>query len=89
MDSYNHIFELTGHTDEVLDVTFDYTGGFLATASSDCTARVWSVLGDLNLICTMDGHIDEVSKVSSEDHGHHCSLHLWNEDVQLNYVYVP
>lgn len=64
LDSYNHIFELTGHTDEVLDITFDYTGSLLATSSSDCTARVWNVSGDSNLICTMEGHCDEVSKVS-------------------------
>lgn len=67
MDSYNHIFELTGHTDEVLDITFDYTGSLLATSSSDCTARVWNVSGASNLMCTMEGHNDEVSKVSSRN----------------------
>lgn len=50
------------HEDEVLDISFDYTGK-LASSSSDCTAKVWDTKKNLNLICVMSGHVDEVSKV--------------------------
>lgn len=32
-----------GHTDEVNEVKWDYSGRFLASCSDDCTAKVWDV----------------------------------------------
>lgn len=54
------------HRDEVLDVCFDYTGK-IATCSSDCTAKVWDENGKLML--TLEGHLDEVSKVCFSPNG--------------------
>lgn len=56
------------HENEVLDVCFDYTGR-IASCSSDCTAKVWSIEGGLKLISTMEGHTDEVSKVTFSPNG--------------------
>jgi transducin (beta)-like 1 len=35
-----------GHTDEVNDVKWDYSGKLLASCSDDCTAKVWKVDSD-------------------------------------------
>jgi dynein assembly factor with WDR repeat domains 1 len=32
-----------GHTDEILDVTFNLTGTKIASASSDTTARIYNI----------------------------------------------
>ena len=53
---------LRGHDDEVLDVTFDYTGQYLLTASADSTARCYNVTTH-QLISKMEGHEGEISKV--------------------------
>lgn len=57
-----HIID--GHSDEVLDICFNYTGKLLATCSNDCTCKIWNVQNDFGLISTMTGHTDEVSKVN-------------------------
>ena len=54
---------LKGHEDEILDVSFDYTGQHLLTASADATARCYSAVHQ-NLICKFEGHDGEISKVS-------------------------
>jgi dynein assembly factor with WDR repeat domains 1 len=54
------------HSDEILDICFDYTGK-IATCSSDCTAKVWSEKGDI--MFTLEGHIDEISKVAFSPNG--------------------
>ena len=54
---------LRGHDDEVLDVTFDYTGQYLLSASADSTARVYNATTH-QLISKLDGHEGEISKVS-------------------------
>lgn len=51
---------------QVLDISFDYSGTKLATASSDGTAKLWSVGGAVELLQTFRGHNDEVSKVGIE-----------------------
>ena len=53
---------LRGHDDEVLDVTFDYTGQYLLTASADSTARCYNVTTH-QLISKLEGHEGEISKV--------------------------
>jgi len=54
---------LSGHEDEVLDVTFDYTGQYLLTASADSTARLYNVATQ-QLMAKLEGHEGEISKVS-------------------------
>jgi dynein assembly factor with WDR repeat domains 1 len=54
---------LIGHEDEVLDVVFDYTGQFIATASADCTARIYNAF-NYELISKLEGHQGEISKVN-------------------------
>lgn len=59
----NAMHVIDGHRDEVLDVCFDYVGKRLATASNDCTCKVWDVENDFRLTAIASGHSDEVSKV--------------------------
>ena len=54
---------LKGHEDEVLDVSFDYTGQHLLTASADGTGRCYNALTH-NLVSKFEGHEGEISKVS-------------------------
>ena len=54
---------LSGHDDEVLDVTFDYTGQYLLTASADSTARLYNVATQ-QMMAKLEGHEGEISKVS-------------------------
>lgn len=57
---------LRGHDDEVLDVVFDSTGQYIATASADKTGRVYDALNQL-CIATLTGHQAEISKVKFFD----------------------
>lgn len=59
----NTMHVIDGHQDEVLDVCFDYVGKRLASASNDCTCKVWNLESDFRLMAIAAGHSDEVSKV--------------------------
>lgn len=48
---------------KVLDICFDWAGQRMATASSDCSARVYDVKSDFKELAVMKGHRGEVSKV--------------------------
>jgi dynein assembly factor with WDR repeat domains 1 len=53
---------VSGHTDEILDVCFNWTGTQLVSGSADKTARVWDThTGECVAILT--GHSAEISKV--------------------------
>lgn len=56
------IATMRGHDDEVLDVVFDSTGQYIATASADKTGRVYDALNQL-CIATLSGHQAEISKI--------------------------
>ncbi|NXX09078.1 DAW1 factor, partial [Larus smithsonianus] len=58
-----HIATLTGHSDEILDVCFDYAGQRIATASADGSARVYNA-ETKECIAKLEGHGGEISKVS-------------------------
>ncbi|NXT27053.1 DAW1 factor, partial [Syrrhaptes paradoxus] len=58
-----HIATLKGHSDEILDVCFDYTGQRIAAASSDGSARVYNA-ETKECIAELEGHGGEISKVS-------------------------
>lgn len=59
---------LKGHTGGVLDVKYDPTGMFLASASADHTIRLWELeLG--RLVMTFLGHTDEVNAVAFSPDG--------------------
>ncbi|TGZ65275.1 hypothetical protein CRM22_005961 [Opisthorchis felineus] len=65
---------LTGHLDEVLDVTFDASGRRLVSASADSTSRVWDLRGSgpnrgYREIAHLTGHDGEVSKVCFNSRG--------------------
>lgn len=76
---------LTAHDDEVLDVCFDYPGRRIATASNDCTAKVWDLSSDFRMISEMTGHLEEVSKVGSCPDPNLCSTtQLINFDFSSN-----
>lgn len=61
---------------QVLDISFDYKGHRLATASSDATACIWDVQSDFKLLAEMEGHTAEVSKV--------ISLLQWKAPLRFN-----
>ena len=44
----------SGHTDEVLDISFNNTGTKLATASADSTCKIYSV-AEAECILTLSG----------------------------------
>ncbi|NWU45915.1 DAW1 factor, partial [Hylia prasina] len=58
-----HLATLAAHSKEVLDVCFDYAGQRVATASADGSARVYNA-GTKQCIAKLEGHEDEISKVS-------------------------
>ncbi|NWU02877.1 DAW1 factor, partial [Urocynchramus pylzowi] len=58
-----HLATLAGHSKEVLDVCFDYAGQRIATASADGSARVYNA-ATKQCIAKLEGHEDEISKVS-------------------------
>ena len=66
LSSLSHVGQaidtLRGHDDEVLDVSFDYTGQYVLTASADSTARVYNASTN-QLLSTLEGHEGEISKV--------------------------
>ncbi|NWX27326.1 DAW1 factor, partial [Notiomystis cincta] len=58
-----HVATLAGHSKEVLDVCFDFAGQRIATASADGSARVYNA-ETKQCIAKLEGHEDEISKVS-------------------------
>ncbi|NWU59855.1 DAW1 factor, partial [Dromas ardeola] len=58
-----HIATLTGHSDEILDVCFDYAGQRIATASADGSSRIYNA-ETKECIAKLEGHGSEISKVS-------------------------
>lgn len=57
---------LTAHQNEVWFVQFSYSGEYLASASSDCTAIIWKVLpdGGFTIKHTLQSHQNPVSFVA-------------------------
>ncbi|MEB3830402.1 AAA-like domain-containing protein, partial [Phormidium sp. CCY1219] len=58
---------LEGHSDWVTSVSFSPDGKTLATASDDCTARVWDLSG--NELARLEGHSRSVLSVSFSPDG--------------------
>lgn len=50
------------HFDEILDINFNPTGTLLASASSDKTSNIYSVL-EFNKVATLEGHQGPINKV--------------------------
>jgi WD40 repeat protein/DNA-binding SARP family transcriptional activator len=53
--TWQEIITLTGHTDNVNDVVFNWDGSRLASASSDGTAKIWDAETGEELL-TLEGH---------------------------------
>jgi dynein assembly factor with WDR repeat domains 1 len=62
------LFTLRGHTDEILDVTFNTTGTRIVTASADGQARVYNTMTGACL-AILTGHEGEISKVTFNPQG--------------------
>lgn len=59
---------LKGHSDEILDVTFNSTGSRVLTGSADCQGRIYNTMsGDCQAV--LIGHDGEISKVSFNPQG--------------------
>jgi hypothetical protein len=57
--------ELYGHSDSVDSIAFSPDGSFLASASGDCSIKLWTVdLGTVSCFQTIGGHDDEVDLVA-------------------------
>ena len=55
-------FCFSGHDDEILDVSFDYTGQYIVTGSADGSGRVYNATTH-QCVCKLEGHDGEISKV--------------------------
>ena len=63
---------LAGHSNCVVSVAFDPTGRFVATSSSDKTAKVWRMSPDgaaANCVATLAGHSKSVYSVAFDPTG--------------------
>jgi WD40 repeat protein len=60
----------TGHTDSVTAVAFSGDGMFIASGSSDCTAKVWSARTGEE-VSTLSGHMEAVISVALSGDGKH------------------
>ncbi|KAI0242573.1 hypothetical protein L0F63_000737 [Massospora cicadina] len=56
-------YVIEDHADEVWHIAFSNSGRYLASASKDFTAKVWSLESHQNLL-TLSGHTDSVSYVA-------------------------
>ena len=66
LDKSFHTF--TDHTNEIMDVTFNLSGTKIATASSDCTSKIYDV-ETLEMNYSLEGHKGEISKVMFDSRG--------------------
>ncbi len=79
---------LKGHSKAVATAVFSPNGRYLVTASSDQTARVWSVTG--RLIATLRGHKDFIRTAVFSKNNQHIvtasgdnTAKIWTKDGQL------
>ncbi|KAJ1484583.1 WD40-repeat-containing domain protein [Baffinella frigidus] len=59
---------LTGHMDEVDEVTFSPDGTRVVSASRDNTVKIWDVATGAE-VCTMTGHSDNVLSIAFSPDG--------------------
>jgi WD40 repeat protein len=57
------LFVLSGHDEQVASLSFSPLGALLASASSDCTVRIWSV-SDGQCRGIVQNHSRDINKVS-------------------------
>lgn len=80
----NHIREknqFTGHQDKVLSASFSPNGKYLATSSSDFTARLWDLSG--HQIAKLNGHLGWVNSVSFSPNGEYLATASSDNTVRL------
>jgi WD40 repeat protein len=73
---------LSGHTDWVKDLAFSPDGCFLATASSDGTARLWKVPSGA-LVTILSGHIVWVNDVAFSPQGRYLATGSYDFTAKL------
>ncbi|PWA96383.1 G-protein beta WD-40 repeat-containing protein [Artemisia annua] len=61
------VSSLKGHAERATDIAFSPTNNNIATASADCTARLWDTQG--TLLNTYKGHLDRLARVAFHPSG--------------------
>ncbi|KAL6009974.1 hypothetical protein ACLOJK_000405 [Asimina triloba] len=67
MPQVSKLATLKGHTERATDVAFSPAHNHLASASADCTAKLWNVEGCL--LQSFNGHLDRLARVAFHPSG--------------------
>jgi WD40 repeat protein/basic membrane lipoprotein Med (substrate-binding protein (PBP1-ABC) superfamily) len=81
-DTGEVLLNLTGHTQQILDLVLSQDGARLATASWDGQARVWDVATGKELL-TLSGHTAPVASIAFSPDGLRLATASWDGTVRV------
>ena len=81
MPQVNKVSALKGHTERATDVAFSPVLNHLATASADCTARLWNAEG--SLLKTFEGHLDRLARIAFHPSGKYLATASFDKTWRL------
>ncbi|KAL4581340.1 hypothetical protein LXL04_017554 [Taraxacum kok-saghyz] len=81
LPNINLVSSLAGHTQRLTDVKFSPITNHIATASADCTSKLWKPNG--TLLHTFTGHLDRLSRVSFHPIGRYIGTTSYDKTWRL------